>query len=121
VNLYNVLLFTGVGLSVAISPVIAAAIGRRVDAIHDTRRSFRWGCGVVTLYAVPATLLLSFAEAIFLSFGQDAELRGWQGVWARSLQWALWPTLLGYTCPQPADRAWQGLGAFCWLGPAALA
>jgi MATE family multidrug resistance protein len=98
VNLYNVLLFTGVGLSVAISPVIAAAIGRRVDAIHDTRRSFRMGLWLVTLYAVPATLLLSFAEAIFLSFGQDSELARLAGEYGAIVQWALWPTLLGYTC-----------------------
>jgi MATE family multidrug resistance protein len=98
VNLYNVLLFTGVGLSVAISPVIAAAIGRRVDAIHDTRRSFRMGLWLVSLYAVPATLLLSFAEAIFLSFGQDSELARLAGEYGAIVQWALWPTLLGYTC-----------------------
>jgi hypothetical protein len=52
VNLYNLLLLTGVGLSVAISPMIAAALGRRKGAARDSRRSFRMGLWLVSFYAL---------------------------------------------------------------------
>lgn len=112
VNLYNVLLFTGVGLSVAISPMIAAAIGRKKGAVRETRRSFRMGLWLVTLYAIPATLLLSFAEGIFLAFGQDPGLAAEAGRYGSIVQWALWPTLLGFCCRNllsAVGRAWVPL------------
>jgi multidrug resistance protein, MATE family len=94
VNLYNLLLFTGIGMSAAISPMIASAIGRRKGAARDSRRSFRMGLWLVTLYAVPATLVLLFAEQIFLLLGQDPALSRMAGEFAGVVQWALWPSLL---------------------------
>ena len=112
VNLYNLLLLTGVGLSVAISPMIASAIGRRVEAVRESRRSFRMGLWLVTLYAVPATLVLSFAEPIFLLLGQDPELSRMAGDYNAIVMWALWPTLLGFACRNlltAVGRAWVPL------------
>jgi MATE family multidrug resistance protein len=114
VNLYNLLLFTGVGLSVAISPMIASAIGRRVGAVRDSRRSFRMGLWLVTLYALPATAVLSFAEPIFRALGQDPELSAMAADYGAIVQWALWPTLLGFACRNlltAVDRAWVPLAA----------
>lgn len=93
VNLYNLLLFTGVGLSVAISPMIAAALGRRKGAARDSRRSFRMGLWLVTAYALTGTALLSFAEPLFLLLGQDPVLSRMAGEFMTVLQFALWPTL----------------------------
>ncbi|WP_300973799.1 MATE family efflux transporter [Sphingomonas sp. LHG3406-1] len=112
VNLYSLLLFTGVGLSVAISPMIAAALGRRKGAARDSRRSFRMGLWLVTFYAAAATLLLSFAEGIFLAFGQDPALSRLAGGFMDVLRWALWPTLLGFVMRNlltAFDRAWVPL------------
>jgi MATE family multidrug resistance protein len=112
VNLYNLLLLSGVGLSVAISPMIAAAIGRRIEAVRESRRSFRMGLWLVTLYAVPATLVLSFAEPIFLTLGQDPELSAQAADYCAIVQWALWPTLLGFACRNlltALGRAWVPL------------
>jgi MATE family multidrug resistance protein len=112
VNLYNLLLFTGVGLSVAISPMIAAAFGRKVEAVRESRRSFRMGLWLVTLYAVPATLVLSYAQPIFLALGQDPALSARAADYCAIVQWALWPTLLGFACRNlltALGRAWVPL------------
>ncbi|GLR47238.1 MATE family efflux transporter [Sphingomonas astaxanthinifaciens] len=113
VNLYNLLLFTGVGFSVAISPMIASALGRRKGAARDSRRSFRMGLWLVTFYAIAATILLSFAEGIFRAFGQDPALSVMAGQFMDIVRWALWPTLLAFVMRNlltAFDRAWIPLG-----------
>lgn len=112
VNLYNLLLFTGVGFSVAISPMIASALGRRRGAARDSRRTFRMGLWLVSIYAAAGTLLLSFAEPLFLLLGQDAALSRLAGGFMDVLRWALWPTLLGFLMRNlltAFDRAWVPL------------
>ncbi|UUR06778.1 MATE family efflux transporter [Sphingomonas glaciei] len=112
VNLYNLLLLTGVGLSVAISPMIAGALGRRKGAARDSRRSFRMGLWLVTFYATIATALLAFAEPLFLLLGQEPKLSRDAGEFMDVLQWALWPTLLGFLMRNlltAFSRAWVPL------------
>lgn len=94
VNLYNLILFTGVGLSVAISPMVASAIGAKVDAVRETRRTFRMGLWMATLYAAAAMLVLALAEPIFLLLGQDPRLSALAGDFMSIVMWAVWPTLL---------------------------
>jgi MATE family multidrug resistance protein len=94
VNFYNLLLFTGVGLSVAIAPMIASALGRRVEAVRESRRSFRMGLWLVSLYALLGIGVLSLAEPIFLALGQDPVLAAAGGRFMGVLKWALLPTLL---------------------------
>jgi len=112
INLYSLLLFTGVGFSVAISPMIASALGRRKGAARDSRRSFRMGLWLVSFYAAFATLLLSFSESIFLALGQDPHLSALAGDFMDVLRWALWPMLLGFLMRNlltAFDRAWVPL------------
>ncbi|NJC04314.1 MATE family multidrug resistance protein [Sphingomonas kaistensis] len=112
VNLYNLLLFTGVGLSVAISPMIAAALGRRKGAARDSRRSFRMGLWLVSFYALAGTAVLSLAEPLFLLLGQDPALSRSAGDFMHILQFALWPTLLGFLMRNlltAFNRAWVPL------------
>jgi MATE family multidrug resistance protein len=112
VNLYNLLLLTGVGMSVAISPMIAAALGRRKGAARDSRRSFRMGLWLVTFYAAAGTFLLLFSEPLFLLLGQDPALSRLAGDFMGVLKWALWPTLLGFLMRNlltAFDRAWVPL------------
>ncbi|GAA4028112.1 MATE family efflux transporter [Sphingomonas rosea] len=112
VNLYNLLLFTGVGFSVAISPMIAAALGRRKGAARDSRRTFRMGLWLVGIYAVAGTLLLSFAEPIFLALGQDPALSRDAGTFMDVLRWALLPALLSFLMRNlltAFGRAWVSL------------
>lgn len=112
VNFYNLLLLTGVGLSVAISPMIAAALGRRKGAARDSRRTFRMGLWLVSFYALVATAFLSFAEPLFLLLGQDPALSRAAGGFMLVLQWALLPTLLGFLMRNlltAFNRAWVPL------------
>jgi MATE family multidrug resistance protein len=112
VNLYNLLLLTGVGLSVAISPMIAGALGRRKGAARDSRRSFRMGLWLVSFYAFAGTALLSLAEPLFLLLGQEPALSRGAGEFMGVLQWALWPTLLGFLLRNlltAFNRAWVPL------------
>lgn len=94
VNYYNLVLFTGVGLSTAIAPMIAAALGRRQEAVRESRRSFRMGLWLVSFYAVLGMALLAMAEPLFLLLGQDPTLAAMAGSFMHVLMWALWPTLL---------------------------
>lgn len=112
VNFYNLLLLTGVGLSVAISPLIASALGRRKGAARDSRRSFRMGLWLVSFYAAAGTILLSFAEPLFLLLGQNPTLSRMAGEYMGVVQWALWPTLLGFVMRNlltAFNRAWVPL------------
>jgi MATE family multidrug resistance protein len=70
------------------------------------------GLWLLTIYAVPATLAVSFAEPIFLALGQDPELSAMAGDYGAIVQWALWPTLLGFACRNlltALGRAWVPL------------
>jgi MATE family multidrug resistance protein len=93
VNLYNLVMFTGVGLATATAPVIAAALGRRIGAVREARRSFRMGLWLVAIYGAVGCLLLWNAEALFLLIGQDPALSAAGGRFMRVLMWALIPGL----------------------------
>lgn len=94
VNLLHIVLYTGIGLGVATAPLIAAALGARVHALHETRRSFRMGLWLVSMYAIAGALVLSQAEELFLLFGQDPTLSTQAGKYMDIMIWALWPALL---------------------------
>jgi MATE family multidrug resistance protein len=94
VNLFNIVLFTGTGLGVATAPLIAAALGARVHALHEVRRSFRMGLWLVSFYALAGWLVLANAERLFLLAGQDPALSAEAGNYMEIMMWALWPALL---------------------------
>jgi MATE family multidrug resistance protein len=94
VNLYNIIAFTGTGLAVGTAPLIAAALGRRVEAVRETRRSFRMGIWLVAFYSLIGWLILWNAETLFGWFGQDPRLSAAGGDFMRILMWALLPALL---------------------------
>ena len=71
VFLFNVLTWATIGLTSAAEPLIAAAIGRRVGAVRDARRSFRAGLWLGMLASVPVMAVLWNGEAIFVALGQD--------------------------------------------------
>ena len=94
VNLFNLILFTGVGLTIAIAPLIASALGRRIGAVRDSRRSFRMGLWLVACYGLIGVGLLSLAEPLFGLLGQDPALSATAGDFMAVLKWALLPGLL---------------------------
>lgn len=94
VNLFNLLLFTGIGIAAGAAPLIAAALGRRKGAIRDSRRTFRMGLFVCAAYSLLSWLLLWNAERIFLALGQDPGLSAQAGKFMQVIMWALLPALL---------------------------
>lgn len=93
VNLYNLIMFSGVGLATATAPLIAASLGRRVEAVRETRRSFRMGLWLTAIYGAAGWLILWNAESLFLLIGQDPALSAAAGDFMRILMWALVPGL----------------------------
>src|SRR6476469_3085880 len=89
VNFYSLVLFTGVGLSYAIAPMIASALGRRVEAVRESRRSFRMGLWLVGFYGLFGMGLLSLVEPLCHLLGQDPRLSADAGRFMGVLRWAL--------------------------------
>jgi MATE family multidrug resistance protein len=94
VNLYSVLMFTGMGLVTAAAPLVAAALGARRHSVREVRRTVRMALWAAFLFTVPSMLLLWHSEAILLALGQDPDLSRQSGAFMRALQWALFPALL---------------------------
>ena len=94
VNLYSVLLFTGMGLVTAAAPLVAAELGARRHSVREVRRTVRMALWAAFLFAVPASVLLWNCETILLALGQDPELSRLSGEFMRALQWALFPALV---------------------------
>lgn len=63
----------GIGPAMAVSPMVAQALGADADNVADARRSVRMGLWVVTLGAVLISLLLPFTREIALALGQPPE------------------------------------------------
>ena len=58
VNLYSVLLFTGMGLVIAAAPLVAAELGARRHSVREVRRTVRMAIWTALIFTVPATLVL---------------------------------------------------------------
>ena len=92
-NLLQILMFVGFGLSMASAPMMANAIGRRLHAVRDVRRTLRqttWACWA---YAAVATAVLWNGEALLLALGQEPSLAADAGAYLRVIQWMIFPLL----------------------------
>lgn len=94
VNLYSVLLFTGMGLVTAAAPLVAAELGARRHSVREVRRTVRMAIWAAFLFTIPAMLVLWNTEFILLALGQDPLLSQQSGEFMTALQWALFPALL---------------------------
>lgn len=90
-NLYFAPMIFGLGLILAVSPMIAFELGRKRHSVRDVRRTVRQGLWISALVALPIWALLWQAEAILLAMGQDAALSAEAGVYMRAMQWAILP------------------------------
>ncbi|MEA1830596.1 MATE family efflux transporter [Methylobacterium durans] len=97
-SLYFVLFICGIGLTMAVAPLIAEARGRdRAGAATDPdalRRVVRAGFWAATLASAPLMLLLWHTGAFLHALGEPADLADAAGTYMRALQWAMWPALL---------------------------
>ena len=93
VNLYLAILIFAIGLITATSPMMAEAIGRRLHAVRDVRRTFRQGLWSAVIISLPAWLVLWHTEAIMLRFGQQPQAAADAQSFMHMLQWGFLPTL----------------------------
>ncbi|MEO3386518.1 MATE family efflux transporter [Mesorhizobium sp. CAU 1741] len=90
-NLYFAPMIFGLGLILAVSPMIAFELGRNRHSVRDVRRTVRQGLWVALAVVVPIWLILWQGEAILLAMGQDEALAAEAGRYLRALQWAVLP------------------------------
>ena len=82
------------GLVTASSPMMATALGARIEAVHQVRRTFRqsfWMVGTVTL---PVWLILWNSEPIIRALGQEPALARDAELFLHGYMWSMLPFLL---------------------------
>ena len=94
VFLFHILGFGMVGLVGAAEPLIAAAIGRRVGAVRQVRRSFRMGMWLSVAGGLVAMLVLNLTAPLLRLAGQDAAVAAQAGAFCRILSLAVIPAVL---------------------------
>ena len=91
-NAYMLVWFFGMGVIQAVIPLAAKARGQK--NLKEMRRAVRMGFWVVTLYCLPAWIVMFFTGDILVWLGQDPHVSAMAGAYMRSLQWVLFPGLL---------------------------
>ncbi len=90
-NLYFSLMIFGLGLVLAVSPMLARELGENRYAVRELRRTFRQGLWVSISVSVPLWIILWNTEAILVAMGQNPALAKAAGVYMHMLQWAVLP------------------------------
>ena len=91
VFLFNLLAFALIGLGGAAEPIIAAALGRRVGAVREVRRTFRMALWLVALAGLPVIAILLSGGALFRLAGQDPAVAARAGDFLRIMALAVIP------------------------------
>jgi len=71
VFMFNLLMYSTIGLTTAASPLIAAELGRRKHAVREVRRSFRMALWVGAAAAIVVMIILWNGERLLLLADQD--------------------------------------------------
>ncbi len=88
VSIIGLLLWSASGLVGAVSPLVAAELGRRRHAVREVRRSFRMALWLAVAVSVVALLLCLGGEALMRITGQDARVTATAGGFLRVLMWS---------------------------------
>ncbi|WP_066800502.1 MATE family efflux transporter [Sphingomonas soli] len=91
VFLFNILLYSLIGLTSAAAPIIAAELGRRAHAVREVRRSFRMALWVAAAGSVPVILILAHGETLLLLAGQNPEVADRAGAFLDIILFAVVP------------------------------
>jgi MATE family multidrug resistance protein len=90
-NVVYVFITFTLGVLMAVSPMVAQAVGRRLHYVRDVRRSVRQGLWVMVAVGVPCMVVIWHTEAILLALGQSPDnARGAAG-YARAMLWGFLP------------------------------
>jgi len=90
-NIYFTPMIFGMGMLLAVSPMVAFELGRRAHSVRDVRRTVRQGLWIALMLAIPLWALMWQGEAILVAMGQDPALAADAGSYLRAMQWALLP------------------------------
>lgn len=90
-NLYFSLMIFGLGMVLAVSPMLARELGENRYAVRELRRTFRQGLWVSVSVSVPIWIVLWNTEHILIAMGQNPALAKAAGAYMHMLQWAVLP------------------------------
>lgn len=94
VFVFNILAFGLIGLVGAAEPLIAAALGRRVGAVRQVRRSFRMALWLAVAGAMVVMTVLNLAAPLLRAAGQDPDVAARAGAFCRILSFAVLPAVV---------------------------
>jgi len=92
-NIFFVLGAFSLGVLVAVSPMVAQAVGRKLHYVRDVRRSVRQGLWATLAVGIPGMAVLWHAEDILLILGQDPANAAAARDYARALMWGFIPAV----------------------------
>jgi multidrug resistance protein, MATE family len=90
-NVVYVLITFTLGILMAVSPMVAQAVGRKRHMVRDARRSVRQGLWVMLAAGVPCMVVIWHTEAILLAFRQDPANAAAAAGYARAMLWGFLP------------------------------
>ena len=82
------------GLVTASSPMMATALGAKIQAVHEVRRTFRQSFWMVGTVTIPVWLILWNSEPIILALGQEPALARDAQLFLHGYMWSMLPFLL---------------------------
>ena len=94
-NLYFMPFIFGLGLVLAVSPVLAQEIGAFKYEVRRVRQTVRHGLWITVLISIPIWIFLWNAKSILIATGQDPEIAAKAEIYMHTLQWATLP-FFGY-------------------------
>ena len=90
-NVVYVLSTFTLGVLMAVSPLVAQAVGRKLHFVRDARRSVRQGLWAAVAVGVPCMIVIWHTEAILLALGQDPVNAAGASGYARAMLWGFLP------------------------------
>jgi MATE family multidrug resistance protein len=90
-NVVYVLITLMFGILMAVSPMVAQAVGRKLHYMRDVRRSVRQGLWVTIAIGVPCMVVIWHAEALLLAIGQEPANAAGAGAYSRAMLWGFLP------------------------------
>jgi MATE family multidrug resistance protein len=82
------------GLVTASSPMMATAIGSKIQVVHDVRRTFRQSIWLIGTVTVPVWLVLWNSEPVIRALGQEPALARDAQLFLHGYMWSMLPFLL---------------------------
>ncbi len=92
-NVVYVLITFTLGIVMAVSPLVAQAVGRKRHAVRDARRSVRQGFWAAFAVGVPCMVVIWHTEAILLAVGQEPANAAAAAGYARAMLWGFLPAV----------------------------